>query len=214
MTAILDERQFSYEYARQSAIALVQRDHRAEQMQHLLEQRPRGHRRERISHNPAHIFAEEQHQQVLFGARVEEQCPGADIGSAGDFASSGGLETLAAEQFSRGTFDPLELVALAAFDPARDSRSALSSRMSVLSFERAQLLLKIRPICQTLHDISDSTYLRSCAALINLRSIGGQIMAGLVLREDRDGLATLTLNRPEKLELAQPRDVRRIARPR
>src|SRR3984957_5694280 len=42
-------------------------------------------------------------------------------------------------------------------------------------------------------------YLRSCGALTSLRSIGGQIMAGLVLREDREGLATLTLNRPEKL---------------
>ncbi|MGA8641301.1 MAG: hypothetical protein WB650_05305 [Candidatus Binatus sp.] len=118
MTAILDEGQFSHEYACQSAIPLVQRDHRTEQMQYLIEQRPRGHRRERISHNPAHIFAEEQHQQVLFGARIEEQSPGADIRRSRDFASGGGFETLAAEQFPRGAFYPLELVTLAAFDPA------------------------------------------------------------------------------------------------
>ena len=142
VTAILDERQFSYEDARQPAIPLVQRDHRAEQMQHLIEQRPRGHRGERVSDDAADLLAEEQHQQVLLGARIEEQGAGADIGGRRDFARGGGFEALAAEQFPRGAFYPLELVALAAFDPARILVQHCPSRMSVLSFERAQSCTK------------------------------------------------------------------------
>ena len=90
-----------------------------------------------------------QHQQVLLGARIEEQGAGADIGGRRDFASGGGFEALAAEQFARRAFYPLELVALAAFDPAWTFVQHCHSKLSVLSFERAQFLLKIRPICQT-----------------------------------------------------------------
>ena len=87
-------------------------------MQHLVEQRPRGHRGEGVVDDAADLLAENQHQQILFGARIEEQGAGADIGGGRDFASGGGLEALASEQFARGAFYPLELVALAAFDPA------------------------------------------------------------------------------------------------
>ena len=118
MTTILDERQFSHEYARQPAIPLVQRDHRSKQMQHLLEQRPRGHRGERVSDDPADLLAEDQDQQVLLGARIEEQCAGADICGCRDLAGGGGVEALAPEQFSGRALYPLELVTLAAFDPA------------------------------------------------------------------------------------------------
>ncbi|MFZ0680730.1 MAG: hypothetical protein WAN07_23755 [Candidatus Binatus sp.] len=133
VAAILDERKFSHEYACQSAIPLVQCDHRTEQMQYLIEQWPRGHRGECIFHNPAHILAEEQHQQVLFGARIEEQGAGADVRCSRDFASGGGFEALAAEQFPCCAFYPLEFVALAAFDPAWTVVQHLS-----LTIERAQ----------------------------------------------------------------------------
>ena len=118
MAAVLDERQFSYENAGQAAIALVQRDHRTKKVQHLFQQRPRGHRGERVPDDAADLVAENQDQQVLLGAGVEEQGAGADIGGGGDFAGGGGVEALAAEELSRGAFYPIELVALAAFDPA------------------------------------------------------------------------------------------------
>ena len=118
-------------------------------MQHLLEQRPRGHRGERVSDDPADLLAEDQDQQVLLGARIEEQSACADICGCRDLAGGGGVEALAPEQFSGRALYPLELVTLAAFDPAWSLVLHFLWKLSTLSFERAQYLVKIRPICQT-----------------------------------------------------------------
>jgi hypothetical protein len=137
VTAVLDERQFSYEYPRQSAIALVQRDHRSKEMQHLFEHWPRGHRGERVGDDPAHILAEQQHQQIFLGAGIKEKRANSDVRSRSDFARGGSLEAFAAEEFSRRAFNAVELVALAAFDPAWTFVLHLLLELSALRYEHA-----------------------------------------------------------------------------
>ncbi|HEY6299784.1 MAG TPA: hypothetical protein VIW95_09085 [Candidatus Binatus sp.] len=142
VTAIFDERKFSHEYAGQAAIALVQRDHRSKQVQHLIEQWPRGHRRKRVIDDAADLIAEEQHQEILLGAGIEEQGAGADIGGGGDFARGGSLEAFAAEEFSCSAFNPIELVAFAAFNPAWTFVPHFHFELSTLSYEHAHQLLR------------------------------------------------------------------------
>jgi enoyl-CoA hydratase len=77
--------------------------------------------------------------------------------------------------------------------------SIVALKLSALSFERAQPLLKSELICQTAALIFGLAHLRTRTLLASLRFQSEDNMAGLVLREDHGGLATLTLNRPEKL---------------
>src|SRR5271154_7586660 len=69
----------------------------------------------------------------------------------------------------------------------------------MLSFERAQSLLNFHNFRQSLCTTFGPVHLRTVTLTTTLLCRSEDIMAGLVLREDRDGLATLTLNRPEKL---------------